>query len=151
MSELDWQFELPPELRSDQYDYPPVLFRDWKQVEGHEKIMRFDGSDEIPMNIVTNSERVVLMAKYAVAKSLRLTCAEDRLIRIVRNEEGSSSSFMQGVRKVRHSEVMGALERGDIELKADELGVYEVIWPLDPEKMRAAQESEEELADAIAA
>lgn len=124
---------LPPELREENYDYPRELFTG---------IMRFDGGDDIHIPLVAESDRTAVMARYAVAKTLSLSCAEDRLQKACRLEIEDNPTFLSGVRKIRRSDRFGDLEKGDIELKADELGVYEIVFPLDEKKWRKAVEAE---------
>jgi hypothetical protein len=138
--------QLPPDLRTENYHYPIELFEDYKRE------LPSDGNDdtqveEVPVEM---SERPVLMARYAVAKALRLACAEDRLLKIARLEIEDCPTFLSGVRKIRRSIVCGDLEKGDIELKADELGVYEIIFPLNQKKMRQAEEDERALLSGAA-
>ena len=85
---------------------------------------------------VTNSERIILMARYAVVRSLKLRFRERRTIKIARTEV--EPGFMTSLRKARHNlyESYKRLERGDVELAAEELGVYEIVFPFeDPEVM----------------
>jgi hypothetical protein len=142
--EIGWKPELPEDLQTENYTYPPDLFQDW------DKIMRFDGSEDIHVSIpVNDNEESLLMARYAVANALRLVGDSGKLVAIARAEyEGS---YMRGIRKVGRSIISGDLEQGDIELKAEELGVYEIIWPFDPQKMREAIEAEQQLEGSIAA
>lgn len=136
----NWESELPAELRSDNYDYPKSLFDDWK-----DKFIRYEGGDDIPAP-VTYGERPLLMARYAVAAAVEPTWAESTHVKIARGDKGVD--LITAIRKAWDSRYRSydGLEPADIELAADELGVYEMIWPFDPVKMEAAEEAERELA-----
>lgn len=126
--------DFPEVLDPTKYYYPPELFDDLEiEQENGEKIRE-------PINL---EEEPLLMAKFAVASSLGLPCSEETLVKIARGER-KKSSFMADVRKAQFGSYGGqeGMYKGDIELQAEELGVYEVIWPFDPEKMREAIEAE---------
>jgi hypothetical protein len=142
---------LPPELWKENYHYPPELFADWKirAWEKKQKYLQFEGGDPI-IPPVTNSERIILMARYAVVRSLKqVPFGERRATSVARCEV--ESGFVSSLRKARYNiyEGTGGLERGDIELAAEELGVYEIVFPFDLEKVREAEQDEQALLQGI--
>lgn len=140
-----WESELPAHLHSGNYSYPDKLFADWR-----DKFIRYEGSDDIPAP-VTNGEKPLLMARFAVSQTVEPTWTESTHVKIARGD--IRVDLAAAMRKVWEGRYQGhgGLERGDIELAADELGVYELIWPFDPDKMQAAQEAEQELSLRVAA
>ncbi len=79
--------DLPIELRPENYPYPTDLLRD------HDRILRFDGSDDIHIDVPLSAhERTLFMAQYAVADALRLVSTEETKINIIRGE--TKGSFM---------------------------------------------------------
>lgn len=135
---------LPSELREENYHYPAELFDDW----GDTMVLRFEGGDDITIpRPVTASERIVLMAKFATAQALRAGWQESTVVSVARGLK--EKGFLASVRKAWWStyKSYGGLERGDVELAAEELGVYELIWPFDPAKMQAAAETEQAIRE----
>ncbi|MGC1176553.1 MAG: hypothetical protein WA843_00635 [Candidatus Saccharimonadales bacterium] len=122
--------EFPAEL--EELDYPPALF------------------DRLSDTAEALSERYARMARYAVIKHLGFRITPEMHIKIAKDElEGYR--YIGATRKAWgniHGDARG-LPAGDIELAADELGVYEYIWPFDEEKMRQAAQEEELLRQTL--
>lgn len=96
--------------------------------------MRFDGSDDIPFKL-TAREQTVIMAKFAVGRTIFPERDPSALIKIARGE--ISGGFTYNLRKLwsgRYDNYNGLAE-GDVELVADELGVYEIVFPFDADQM----------------
>jgi hypothetical protein len=121
--------QIPKNLRG--FEYPENLFVDVKSGE-------FDaGADE----------QLVRMAKYAVMREARLELSDGKLVKIAR-DESEEPTFLRAIRRAR-SEKYGNSEghaAGDIELIADTLDVYEIIWPFDEAAMQQAAEEEAQAA-----
>ena len=79
------------------------------------------------------------MSKYALIKSLGLRTSEERMIRAAKGEF-EERTFMASVLRIAHSR--SALNKAEVEIEAQILGVTEYIWPFDPKKMQTAIEAE---------
>ncbi len=128
---------LPFELWPSNYDYPDALFAD--------RVLAFDGIEQEILMPITPKDRLLLMARYAVVEALDLDNGEGVKVMLARNER--EPTFSAGIRSVWRSRFNNSngLEWGDIELVAEELGVYEIIWPFDPELMEEAANIERQL------
>lgn len=146
MSEMDAfefpEFEFPDVLDPTTTYYPPELF-DEREIRTDNTTTRFERLDDADVPLI--------MAKYAVLNSLDINASQEMMIGLARGERGDSRSLLSNVRKVRFStfDSNDGFYMGDIELAADELGVLEIIWPFDEEKMQEAIEEERKLNQAL--
>ena len=131
---------LPVELLEENYHYPSAL------LHGHDHVMRFDGGDDILISTVplTPQEKITYMAKFAVARAICTTSALDTVVAMARGETPKGGGFRYNVRRAWSSVNVNynGLTEGDIELKAEEQGVYEIVFPFNEADMRAAIEAE---------
>ncbi|MBW3569062.1 hypothetical protein KY385_02940 [Candidatus Parcubacteria bacterium] len=108
--------------------------------------MRFaiDYLEKVPYEILNDpvesqasaEEITARIGKYLVMERLSLPCKEETRIKIARNEMTESKTFVTLCRIIWRSKYKSreGLTAGDIELTADALGVYEDIWPMDPDE-----------------
>jgi len=128
--------EIPAELMN--FEYPPALFQ---ETTGQ--------ITESTSGVLTLEEHLLRMAKFALLRAAKLPFNEARMLTIAKGEVEQVKEFYPQIRKVWSSSYGNGtgLCQGELELIADELEVYELLFPFDEELLqREAELYEEELA-----